>query len=95
MAGVKGRSGRKGHYQELAVKEVLELSIKCVRDFLNDSTISLEKKANLGKDFVIKTIPQHIIGEGIIDSKIVIIRSEKIEDGNRNTTEAFSRQVSV
>ena len=71
MAGQKGKSGRKTHYEEMAIAEVVNLSIKTVRDYLLDPNIPREKKAFLAKDFALKRIPNKI--ENLNPEREVII----------------------
>jgi len=68
MAGTKGRSGRKTHYDELAIAEVVNLSIKTCREYLQDMTIPIDKRAELAKHFAVKAMPQKI--EGSLDLKV-------------------------
>lgn len=60
MAGVKGRSGRKTHYDEMAAVEIVKLSQKTVRDYLKDESIPLEKRVLVAKDFAAKAMPTKI-----------------------------------
>ena len=81
MAGVKGRSGRRTHYDELAIAEVVNLSIKTVREYLQDIKMPLEKRAQLAQAFVAKAMPQRLEAEGL-DTQIIIVRDRQLE-GNR------------
>ena len=60
MSGVKGRSGRKTHYDELAISEVVNLSVKTVREYLQDTKMPLSKRAALSQAFVVKAMPQKV-----------------------------------
>jgi len=59
MAGVKGRSGRKGWKEEAECKDILDLSFGILNRALSatDEEFSLEKKAELASKFIIKRIP--------------------------------------
>lgn len=72
MAGVKGKSGRHTHYDELAIADVVNLSIRTVRAYLNDEKIPLEKRVFVAKDFALKRMPQKIQADGVADKIIVI-----------------------
>ena len=63
MSGRKGRSGRKSHYDEMAIAEVVNLSVKTVRDYLRDERMPLSKRAQLGQAFVVKAMPQKVDAE--------------------------------
>ena len=71
MPGVKGKSGRKSHYDSLAIAEVVNLSIKTVRDYLKDENIPVEKKVFVAKDFAIKRMPTKIQGDDIADKNYI------------------------
>ena len=58
MSGVKGKSGRKSHYRELDIMEVVNLSIKTIRDYLKDPSIDLHRRAQLAHAFALKRIPE-------------------------------------
>lgn len=60
MAGVKGRSGRKGFYQEADVKEIVTLSLRTIRLFLNDPDIEISRKAEIASRFIVKSMPADI-----------------------------------
>jgi intein-encoded DNA endonuclease-like protein len=60
MAGKKGRSGRKSHYEEMDAVEIVNLSQKTVRDYLRDPNIPLDKKVLVAKDFAAKAMPTKI-----------------------------------
>ena len=80
MAGVKGRSGRKSHYDEMSIIEVVNKSIKTVNDYLSDENIALEKRVGVAKDFALKHMPQQVKGEGFNDMIIINNIKKVIED---------------
>ena len=84
MAGVKGKSGRKTHYDSLAIAEVVNLSIKTVRDYLRDENIPIEKKVFVAKDFALKRLPNKVEGEGITEYTKVQIFKDIDEDRVRD-----------
>jgi hypothetical protein len=47
MSGVKGRSGRKPHYDELNTNELLMLAESSLRKYFKDPNIDLQHKASL------------------------------------------------
>jgi len=71
MAGVKGRSGRKSHYDEMLVSEVVNSSIKLVREYINDLGISLEKRVEVAKHFGLKAVPTSF--EGDFSGEVVVM----------------------
>ena len=83
MAGQKGRSGRKTHYDEMLISEVVNLSIKTVHDYLLDARIPLFRKVMVAKDFALKKMPQRLEGG---DRQIVYVINNgntKGREGNR------------
>jgi hypothetical protein len=60
MAGVSGRSGRKAKYEEWGVNELVQSSIKIVRQFLEDEEQPLDKKADVACRFALKMMPDKV-----------------------------------
>ena len=63
MSGVKGFSGRKSKFEEDTLMDVVNLSVKTVRQFLQDENIPLEKRVAIAKDFGLRKIPTKINAE--------------------------------
>lgn len=57
MAGVKGRSGRKGYIEEMAIEEVLKLSTASALKYLKSPSVSDKDKAMFGQRFLERRIP--------------------------------------
>lgn len=86
MAGVKGRSGRRPYLQEKTIEQICRMSALAIYHALRspDSEISKEKKAELGKHFVLRVMPQKIESDGSLAPKtVVIIRAESNDVGSR------------
>lgn len=77
MAGTKGRSGRRAHYDEMLVTDVVNLSIKTIRDYLLDPDIPKKDKAEVARHFAVKAMPQKI--EGTVDLVVQTIAYGDIE----------------
>ncbi len=57
MAGVKGRSGRKSHYDEKTANEILELAMGTIKSALNDKTLPVQFRAELASKIYTKAMP--------------------------------------
>lgn len=55
-----GRVGRKSHYHELNVAEILKLSEKTVRECLEDKSVPIQTRAELGMKFISKHLPDKV-----------------------------------
>jgi hypothetical protein len=80
MSGVKGRSGRKTHYEEMEAAEIVNLSQKTILDYLKDENISREKKIIVAQPFALKAMPQKIEGKGFGDLNIYAIINQIQQD---------------
>lgn len=60
MSGVKGRSGRKTKLEGLQIDEILALSNKTVRQCLEDESIDIYKRGELGMRFICKYMPSRV-----------------------------------
>ena len=60
MSGIKGCSGRKSKFEEDMLMDVVNLSVKTIKQFLEDMTIPLSKRATIAKDFSLRKIPTKI-----------------------------------
>lgn len=62
MSGTKGRSGRRPkNYNNAMVQDVLKQSMYVIHKYLNDPTISLQKKADIASKFAVKAIPERVL----------------------------------
>jgi len=86
MAGKKGRSGRKTHYEEMQIKEVVNLSVKTVHDYLLDENIAIDKKVMVAKDFALKKLPNKLETG---DKQIVYVIN------NGNTKKCESNRINI
>ena len=92
MSGIKGRSGRRAHYDEMLVTDVVNKSIKLVNDYISDLKIPLDKRIEVAKHFGIKAVPTKLEGEGFVsDMQVVVVRDGKEPVGN--TPQAISRPL--
>lgn len=57
MAGVKGKSGRHTHYEEMDTVEIVKLSQRTIKAYLSDKKIPIEKKVLIAKDFALRAMP--------------------------------------
>lgn len=60
MAGVKGRSGRKSNLEEVTVSQVVNGSMRLIRQYIEDKTIPLERKVEVASRFALKKIPDRV-----------------------------------
>ena len=76
MAGIKGRSGRKGWQWEIAHKKVFELSSSVLIRAFNapDSEVSLYQKAQLASPIFVRSMPQKI-DAGDLQNNLMLIFS--------------------
>lgn len=91
MSGVKGRSGRKTHYDEMAACEIVNLSQKTVRDYLLDQKIPIDKRVLVAKDFAAKVMPTKI--EGLKPNYYVYITNDTT-GRDKNSVEVLPAQES-
>lgn len=63
MAGAKGRSGRKTHYEEMIFVDVVNASGRLCLDYIKDEKIPLEKRIEVAKHFALKGVPTKIEGD--------------------------------
>ena len=89
MAGVKGRSGRKSHYNEATSLAIVEMSQRTVLQYLSDNTISLEKRLAVAKDFALKVTKNEEKGESPGD------RYTFISGGGEVDTSRVSRVIAL
>ena len=80
MAGKKGCSGRKSHYDEMEIAEVVNLSISTIKSYLKNPDVPLKDKAEVAKHFAVKAMPQKI--EGNLDLSIQQINYGDIAKSN-------------
>src|SRR3990167_3349834 len=92
MAGVKGRSGRKAFLDDKDTKEIIQMGLKACRDFFLSDTATLEAKADLGKHFVLRAIPQlvDVDAEGLA----TVINIIRVAENGHNSKE-LSGRVSI
>jgi hypothetical protein len=83
MAGTKGHSGRKTHYEEKLISELVNLSVKTCLEYLRDKDTPKDKKAELAKHFAVKAIPNKVEGNLEISSLLGAIHKteDKIKNG--------------
>lgn len=80
MAGVKGRSGRKPGLDDKTIQQVCRMSVANVIRAFRSKTVSMEFKAELGKHFILRSMPQRVEGgEGHFQIVQVYIPSERPE----------------
>ena len=60
MSGVKGRSGRKGHYHELDVATLLEKSYSIQMAYFNDPDIPIKDKTEFACRYLQKRVGDKI-----------------------------------
>jgi hypothetical protein len=85
MSGKAGRSGRKSFYDEKEIAEVVNMSVRTVKMYLNDEGIPLEKKVLVAQGFALKRMPTKIEGEGISDKNFIVIRAGQSDRHNSET----------
>lgn len=78
MAGVKGKSGRKGCYYELDVKQLLNKSYLIMMSFLDDPKIPIERKAPFTAAFLQKKIGDRISLQ--VDHVFTIPQLDKLKE---------------
>ena len=80
MAGLKGHSGRKPHLEDKTKYEILRLSAATIFHAFRapNSIFSFERKVDLARDFVLKTIPTKIESDGsFAPIMIQLLRNEQ------------------
>ena len=75
MAGVKGRSGRKPNFYTVEIDELLKKSNYILNEFLDDRSVSLEKKVKFAIELIKRRIPDKLEMSGEVTFNI----SEKTE----------------
>lgn len=86
MAGNRN-SGRKSKFEEIKVLEIIELSMRTLKEFFNSPNITLRDKGMVAKDFILKKIPTKVQGEGfdqVIKNVIVFRNPEALKEDGTN-----------
>ena len=80
MAGIKGRSGRKSRREEIDIAELYTLSVKIVRDYLENPKIKQSAKTKIALEIVKKSMPQTINLGGQKDNPVEIDLGKMTKD---------------
>lgn len=80
MAGVKGRSGRKSHFDQQTANELITLSSKIIRDALNSPDLPLQVKADLAAKIYVKAMPQNIAFESDVPVFQLVVMNQTIKN---------------
>lgn len=68
MAGVKGRSGRKSHFDEKTANEILSMAMSTIKMALADMTLPIQFRSELASKIYTKAMPS--IVDANIDAKV-------------------------
>ncbi len=103
MAGIKGRSGRRGWRKEVEMRELWELSLSVIRNALSAPDFPRQKKAEIASHILSKLLPRDVNMNNINPERIrlIIINSsqqkteEKQNDSRQigNNSETVSGEI--
>ena len=75
--GQRVGSGRKPHLQDKTKEQIMRYSASTILKALRDKSLDLKFRADLAKDFVIKTIPNKIEVDGQLRSAVIFVTDER------------------
>ncbi len=74
--GGKG-SGRRCHYDDLAIADVVNKSISLIRAYIVDEFVPLDKRVEVARHFAVKAVPEKI--EGNFSGEVFFMPVVKID----------------
>ena len=83
MAGVKGRSGRKSHYDEKTANEILLLAMSTIKSALNDMTLPIQFRSELASKIYTKAMPS------VVDATVESTVTEMSPINKENRIDGF------